>query len=492
MNAPPAFDDLAGLEVLEGETIDFRAFAFDADNPGVIPQDRTSDGSLTAREGSDPTVTYTVSGLPAGAAFDTDTAVFRWTPSYAAAGTYTVLFTATDNGDGTGTPAVTTIAVPIVVRNANRAPVIAEITNQSVARGESIDVALGLADPDGNPYTLATEGLPRFASIVTLGDGSRVLRIAPGAQDRGDYVVKLTVTDDGDGGGAKSVLSTSRTFVVTALSPSEAPVLQPIGSKVAVIGQPLTFTVRASDLDQDPLAFTTVGLPSGATLTPGAAYGTAVFHWTPQAADAGTHDITIRVTDDGNNGAGTIGSDERIVRVVVRATNQAPVLAPIGDQQAQEGQPFALQLAATDPDGDPLIHSVVDQNTLPPGARFDAETGRLEWTPGFLQAGRYEGIVLGVSDGASTVTETFAIVVAAVNRAPLLSSVAPIGGQEAAVLHFSLTSTDPDGELARAPTVSSSTAPRAASRGPRTTVRPAATRSRSRRVTPPARPTRST
>ncbi len=113
VNAPPAFDDLAGLEVLEGETIDFRAFAFDADNPGVIPQDRTSDGSLTAREGSDPTVTYTVSGLPAGATFDTDTAVFRWTPAYAAAGTYTVLFTATDDGDGTGTPAVTTVAVPI-------------------------------------------------------------------------------------------------------------------------------------------------------------------------------------------------------------------------------------------------------------------------------------------------------------------------------------------------------------------------------------------
>ena len=37
-------------------------------------------------EGSQPTVTYTASGLPAGATFDPQTAMFEWATGYAAAG----------------------------------------------------------------------------------------------------------------------------------------------------------------------------------------------------------------------------------------------------------------------------------------------------------------------------------------------------------------------------------------------------------------------
>ena len=82
----------------------FRAFAFDPNNPAYVPPDRVSDGSLTPLLGSDPTVTYTVSGLPAGATFDPDTAMFFWEAGYNDAGTYQVTFTATNDGDGTGVP----------------------------------------------------------------------------------------------------------------------------------------------------------------------------------------------------------------------------------------------------------------------------------------------------------------------------------------------------------------------------------------------------
>ena len=115
-------------------------------------------------------------------------------------------------------------SVQLTVYNANRAPVIVPWGNQSVARGDVLEIPLGITDPDGNPLVITTEGLPRFAEIRTLDDGSRVLRIAPGAQDRGDYVVTLTATDDGDGGGVRMRQSASYTFVITAESPSEAPV----------------------------------------------------------------------------------------------------------------------------------------------------------------------------------------------------------------------------------------------------------------------------
>ena len=65
--------------------------------------------TLTPLEGTAPTITCTVSGLPAGATFDPQTAIFNWPTGYSDAGTYAVTFTATNDGDGTGVPLSTTV-----------------------------------------------------------------------------------------------------------------------------------------------------------------------------------------------------------------------------------------------------------------------------------------------------------------------------------------------------------------------------------------------
>ena len=114
-NAAPEFDNLGTWQVQEGQSVSFRAFAFDPDNPGFVPQDLNADGQLTILEGSDPSVTYTVSGLPDDATFDPQTAIFAWTPEFASAGTYDVTFTATDDGNGTGTNKTISRIVPITV-----------------------------------------------------------------------------------------------------------------------------------------------------------------------------------------------------------------------------------------------------------------------------------------------------------------------------------------------------------------------------------------
>src|SRR5439155_24957343 len=90
VNAPPQFDDLSSWSVQEGQTLTFRAFAFDPNNPNFVPPDRFANGTLSDLEGSAPTITYTSSGLPPGAGFDRDTTVFRWTPDYGQAGDYQV------------------------------------------------------------------------------------------------------------------------------------------------------------------------------------------------------------------------------------------------------------------------------------------------------------------------------------------------------------------------------------------------------------------
>jgi hypothetical protein len=308
VNVAPVFDPFAGVSVLENENLALQIFGFDADNPHFQPQIRLADGTLSSTEGPPPSVTYAATGLPEGAAFDTATGLFSWTPTFVQAGQYVLHFSATDDGDGTGQPLTTSLTIPVEVRNANRAPVVPAIADQTVAKGEVLQLPVTITDADGDPLavtvtvtlkglplTIGSGGLPLRSDgraplfdFTSTGNGTGVLTVAPLDRDRGDYIVTITATDNGDGGGARDALSASKTFVVKSQSPSEPPLLAPVGTKVAVIGRPLQFTVRASDLDQDPLQFTAQNLPAGATFLPGVVYGTAVFTWMPAAAYAGT------------------------------------------------------------------------------------------------------------------------------------------------------------------------------------------------------------
>jgi hypothetical protein len=127
---------------------------------------------------------------------------------------------------------------------------------------------------------------------------------------------------------------------------------------------------------------------------------------------------------------------------VLAQTNQAPVLAPIGAQSVNEGQPLGLLLAAGDADGDPVAFSATG---VPPGAVFmDAGNGMasFDWTP--AQAGNV-AVTFTVSDGMASDSERVVITVGAVNAPPVL---APIGDQTVTVgetLVVALSATDPDG-----------------------------------------------
>jgi hypothetical protein len=87
--------------------------------------------------------------------------------------------------------------------------------------------------------------------------------------------------------------------VLTVRSFSVAPLISAPRQVVAVVGQPLVVALLASDADQDPLRWTAEGLPLAAELTPGTQYGQATLRWTPSAADLGSHDLELIVTDSG-------------------------------------------------------------------------------------------------------------------------------------------------------------------------------------------------
>jgi hypothetical protein len=127
-------------------------------------------------------------------------------------------------------------------------------------------------------------------------------------------------------------------------------------------------------------------------------------------------------------------------------TNQAPVLAPIGNQAVNEGQNLSFTLSATDPDsGDTLTYSATN---TPPGAVFDPATRVFSWTPDYTQAGNYPDVEFVVSDNGSPMMldfEDITITVGNVNRAPIFAAVGPQQILEHATTTFTVSATDPDG-----------------------------------------------
>jgi hypothetical protein len=108
-NAAPVFRDLGTFTLVEEQPFGLKLAAFDPDNPNSLPPIRLVDGTLhfpADAPGPHP-VTYTIDGLPEGATFDPDTAQLSWIPGLDQSGRYELTVTATDDGDGTGTPATT-------------------------------------------------------------------------------------------------------------------------------------------------------------------------------------------------------------------------------------------------------------------------------------------------------------------------------------------------------------------------------------------------
>ncbi|MGE0452153.1 MAG: Ig-like domain-containing protein [Vicinamibacteria bacterium] len=75
--------------------------------------------------------------------------------------------------------------------------------------------------------------------------------------------------------------------------------------------------------------------------------------------------------------------------------NRPPVLVNPGAQSSMEGDAVRLELAATDPDGDPLTYSAAG---LPAGLGLDPATGVIAGTPAPDAAGSY-AVTVSVSDG---------------------------------------------------------------------------------------------
>jgi hypothetical protein len=267
-----------------------------------------------------------------------------------------------------------------------------------------------------------------------LAAGSAVVSVSAPAQvvnSGTQFTVNITVQPNNAIAGVQFSLSFNPALV-TVNSINEGNLLNQSGASTYFI--PGTINNIAGTVTGVAGAITTPGqtVANSGTLaaiifTAGTTKGTGTFTLTNVVVgDINGHSVSVNVV------SGQVSIDH------------PPALTTIGSKTVNEGSLLSFTVSASDPDGDTLTYST---SNLPTGASFNTSTQTFSWAPTYNQAGSYPNVHFQVSDGSLTASEDIAITVNNVNRSPVLTSIGSKTVNEGSLLSFTVSATDPDGDI---------------------------------------------
>ncbi len=200
-------------------------------------------------------------------------------------------------------------------------------------------------------------------------------------------------------------------------------------------------TSCAQDADGDPIRYALAAGEPDMQLTP----DTARLTWTPGPEDVSgpqvdAKHIVIVATDA--RGAST--SQEYFLRVVEESANHRPLITSRPRLTTGLGATYYYQVEALDPDGDPLMFSLVNG---PAGMTMNAD-GLVRWIPSSGQLGLHQ-FTVEVSDGRDGFEGQIVpltVVSQHDNLAPLIVSTPPMTATVGNLYAYNLEAADPEGD----------------------------------------------
>ncbi|WP_094228336.1 DNRLRE domain-containing protein [Methanolobus psychrotolerans] len=220
-------------------------------------------------------------------------------------------------------------------------------------------------------------------SISESGIMATVNMVAGSSSGVLDLGLSGVILSDADSNPAEYTTSNATVLIDTA------PQFSSIGAQSVEEEQRLSFTVSATDAEEDDLTYTATSLPSGASFDT----GTATFTWTPAYGDAGSYEAIFEVTD------GYL-TDSVTVTVTVTPMNHIPVITlfePADGSVFEEGSTINVNIAASDADGQSLSYIIkIDGSQVSTASSYT-------WDLGYESAGTHT-IQAIVSDGIDEVT----------------------------------------------------------------------------------------
>ncbi|HUU45005.1 MAG TPA: Ig-like domain-containing protein [Acidobacteriota bacterium] len=193
----------------------------------------------------------------------------------------------------TSQPATPTFTLgTITVGNPVFPPVVDDIPDQTIDEGGAFTaIALDdfVFDPDHDDDELSWIATGQSGLIVNIGPG-RVATVTTSNPDWfGVETITFTATDPDLAAGSDIAV-----FTVNPIN--DPPVLVPIGAKTVLAGDPLTFAVTGTDVDNTTLSLVMEDAPPAASFTSDG-FGNGTFSWSTTCIDDGVYMVTFIVSD---------------------------------------------------------------------------------------------------------------------------------------------------------------------------------------------------
>jgi hypothetical protein len=338
-------------------------------NPGAQSNNEAASVSLTlaASGGQSGTYTYTASGLPLGVTLDAQTGDLTGTLAYHIAGTYNVTVSATDGTSTVSQTFVWTVtAVPLALTYPGP---------QNNAEQDNVSLQLTASGGESTNYTYTASGLPTGLSLDSQGDISGIVN--SGAS--GTYDVTVTASD--------GISTVTQTFTWN-ISHQPLALANP-GGQANYEGDAVSVPLSASGGANSPYSFSATGLPTGVSIdSQGDIAGSAAY------GSAGVYHVTVSASD----GSTTVSQSFTWIILSVPLT-----LANPGPQSNMGQDNVSLQLTAG---GGESATDTYTATGLPAGLTLNTQTGLISGTVAATGGGVHT-VTVSVSDGISTVTQTF-------------------------------------------------------------------------------------
>lgn len=283
-------------------------------------------------------------------------------------------------------------------------PLLENVNNFTLAEGDTLTHWFNATPADtSSPTTIASDGLPAFATLTDMGNGRGRLDLTPNFYQSGAlHNLKLTVEN--------SCASSSKYFSIVVNEVTDPPTLQAIGNQTMDEAATLVLTLNASDPNNDALTFAVTSLPAFATLTP-ITNTSAELRFTPNFRQNGFYSMTVSVTD------GHVRASETIT-LTVHDLNRPPRIDSLKASPDEIGDDAtaALQVFASDPDEGDVISFAWNAGA----GTITGSGANVTFVPPIVTDTTVVPIIVEASDGVGgSEYDTLAVRVHHVNRVPV-------------------------------------------------------------------------
>ncbi|TDX48919.1 putative Ig domain-containing protein [Orenia marismortui] len=369
-------------------------------------------------------LTYSLVQAPTGMKIDPDSGEINWTATEEDVGEHNVTVKVEDEEGLSDTQSF----VIEVEREKNNDPQITSIAPISGKEGQEYSYDVEASDVDEDSLTYSLESKP---TGMTIDPASGLISWTPQDGETGSHNVIVKVID-GRGG------TDSQNFTINVAEGSNnAPQITSTAAITAKEGEEYSYKVEAIDPDGDSLSYSLTTSPEGMNIN----IDTGLITWIPDGTQSGNHQVIVKVAD--TKGEST---EQKFVIKVAEVINTAPEFISTPSKVAEVGKKYLYKIEAIDLDGDSIK---VSSSNIAIGMKFEKIDGilHLTWTPDSTQLGKHE-VVLKVTDerGGEDV-QTFTITVKEIiNHNPIITSKAPLSGQEGQLYSYDVEATDSDAD----------------------------------------------